>query len=231
MNVELVVVEDAEEAARRTAELLAAAARRGGQIALSGGLTPRRAYELAAELEGDWSRVDAWLGDERCVPPDDDRANVRLVREALVARAAVPPRVRPVETERPPAEAAAAYDGALEGVVLDLALNGLGPDGHTASLFPDAPSLAVRDARAVAAEAGLEPWVDRVTLTVPMLSAAEQVVFLAVGADKAEAARRAFADPPSPSTPASLVRSTRGRTVAILDRAAARLIVSGSAGA
>ena len=115
--------------------------------------------------------------------------------------------------------------------MLDLALNGLGPDGHTASLFTDAPSLAVRDARAVAAEAGLEPWVDQVTLTVPMLSAAEQVVFLAVGADKAEAARRAFADPPSPSTPASLVRSTRGRTVAILDRAAARLIVSGSAGA
>jgi 6-phosphogluconolactonase len=221
VNVEFVVVEDAEEAASRTAGILAAVARRGGHIALAGGSTPRRAYELAAALEPDWSRVDAWLGDERCVPADDERANVRLVREALVARAALPPRVHPVETDRLQAEAAAAYDRALKGVVLELALNGLGADGHTASLFPDAPSLAERDARAVAAEAGLAPWVDRVTMTVPMLSEAEQVVFLVVGADKAEAARRAFAEPPSSSTPASLVRSTRGRTVAILDVAAA----------
>ena len=92
MGVELVIAEDGEDAARRTAELLAAAAARNGHIALSGGSTPRRAYELAAELERNWSGVDAWLGDERCVPADDDRANVRLVRESLAARALRPPR-------------------------------------------------------------------------------------------------------------------------------------------
>lgn len=221
MNVELVVARDPEDAARRAAEHLAAAARRGGHVAFSGGSTPRRAYELAAELEPDWSRVDAWLGDERCVPAGDERANVRLVRETLVAGAEAPPRVHPVETELAPTEAAAAYDRALEGVVLELALQGLGPDGHTASLFPGAASLAEQEAHAVAAEAGLEPWVDRVTMTVPMLCSAREVVFLVVGADKAGAARRAFAEPPSPETPASLVRSAAGRTVAILDQEAA----------
>ena len=108
--------------------------------------------------------------------------------------------------------------------MLDLALNGLGPDGHTASLFPDAPSLAVRDARAVAAEAGLEPWVDRVTMTVPMLSAAEQVVFLVVGADKADAAARVRR--PAVAVDACLARAfPRRADVAILDRAAAPLLV------
>jgi 6-phosphogluconolactonase len=220
-DVEVVVAADAHEAAERTAELLAAAARRGGHVALSGGSTPRRAYELAASLEPDWSSVDIWLADERCVPPDDDRANVRLIRETLLAAAQRPPVVHPVATDLEPDEAAEAYDDDLIGVGLELVLLGLGPDGHTASLFPAAPSLAELEALAVAAEAGLEPWVERVTLTIPALSAARQVVFLAVGPDKADAARRAFAEPPSPDTPASLVRSSAGSTVAIFDRAAA----------
>ena len=80
MAIELVVAPDPEDAARRAAELLVELARAGGHVALSGGSTPRRAYELAAELEPDWSRVDVWLGDERCVPADDPLANVRLVR-------------------------------------------------------------------------------------------------------------------------------------------------------
>jgi len=221
VGVELVIAEDGEDAARRTAEILTAAARRGGHIALSGGSTPRRAYELAAELERDWSGVDAWLGDERCVPADDDRANVRLVRESLAARALLPPALHPVDTTLPPVRAAAAYDADLEGVVLELTLMGIGPDGHTASLYPHEPSLDETAARVVAAPARLEPWVDRVTMTVPMLCSAREVVFLVVGADKAEAARRAFAEPPSQATPASLVRSTSGRTIVILDRAAA----------
>jgi 6-phosphogluconolactonase len=220
-DVEVVVAADAHEAAERTAELLAAAARRGGHVALSGGSTPRRAYELAASLEPDWSSVDIWLADERCVPPDDDRANVRLVRETLVATAQRPPVLHPVATDLEPAEAAEAYDDDLIGIALELVLLGLGADGHTASLFPAAPSLDELEPLAVAAEAGLEPWVERVTLTIPALSAACQVVFLAVGSDKADAARRAFSEPPSPATPASLVRSAAGSTVAILDRAAA----------
>jgi 6-phosphogluconolactonase len=220
-DVEVVVAADAHEAAERTAELLAAAARRGGHVALSGGSTPRRAYELAASLEPDWSSVDIWLADERCVPPDDDRANVRLVRETLVATAQRPPVLHPVATDLEPAEAAEAYDDDLIGIGLELVLLGLGADGHTASLFPAAPSLDELEPLAVAAEAGLEPWVERVTLTIPALSSACQVVFLAVGPDKADAARRAFSEPPSPATPASLVRSAAGSTVAILDRAAA----------
>lgn len=221
MAVELVIARDAEDAARRAAELLAEAARRGGHVALSGGSTPRRAYELAGELVRDWSGVDVWLGDERCVPANDPRSNLGLVRQSLVARALTPPRLHPVDTSLPPARAAAAYDAELDGVELALALQGLGPDGHTASLYPHAASLDVSDARAVAAPAELEPWVDRVTMTVPMLCSAQEVVFLVVGADKAEAARPAFTEPPSQATPASLVRSRSGTTVAILDPAAA----------
>jgi 6-phosphogluconolactonase len=222
MAIELVVAPDPEDAARRAAELLVELARAGGHVALSGGSTPRRAYELAAELEPDWSRVDVWLGDERCVPADDPLANVRLVEDGLVRHVREPPAVHPVDTALSPPEAAAAYDAALAGVELGLALQGIGPDGHTASLYPNAPALDVTDARAVAAPAQLAPFVDRVTMTVPMLCSARVVVFLVVGEDKAGAARLAFAEPPSPATPASLVRSRAGRTVAILDPAAAR---------
>lgn len=224
MSVELVIARDDEEAARTAAELLAAAARRGDHVALSGGSTPRRAYELAAEIEPDWSSAHAWLGDERCVPVEDERSNLRLVRETLVARVRRPPQLHPVDTRLSAPRAAAAYDAELAGVSLGLALQGLGPDGHTASLFPDEPSLEERDARAIAAAARLEPWVDRVTMTIPMLCAAPEVVFLVTGAGKAEAARRAFEDAPSRATPASLVRSDAGRTVVILDDAAAAYV-------
>jgi 6-phosphogluconolactonase len=224
MPVELVIARDGEHAARLAADALTAAAQRGDHVALSGGSTPRRAYELASELEADWGSAHVWLGDERCVPPTDERSNVRLIRETLVAGATRPPNLHPVDTSLEPAGAAAAYAAELESVELGLALQGLGPDGHTASLFPDAPSLDEVDARVVAAEAGLEPWVERITMTIPMLAAAREIVFLVVGAAKADAARRAFAEPPSPATPASLVRSTVGSTLAILDREAAALL-------
>jgi 6-phosphogluconolactonase len=139
----------------------------------------------------------------------------------LLERLLVAPTVRAIETTLPAAAAAAAYDAALRDVLLDVVLLGLGSDGHTASLFPDAPSLDVADRLAVPAAPALEPFVDRVTLTIPALTAASHVVFLAVGADKAEAARRAFGEPPSRTTPASLVRSREGRTTVILDAAAA----------
>ena len=219
--MEVVVNETAEEAGLAAARHLASVAGRGGHIGLAGGSTPRRAYELAASLEPDWSRVSAWFGDERCVPLDDERSNHRLVHESLVDHLTRPPVLHAVPTELPPEDAAASYAEALEGIVLDVALLGLGPDGHTASLFPDAPSLDEAEARAIAVPAGLAPWVDRVTMTIPMLSDAREVVFLAVGEDKADAARRAFGEAPSPATPASLVRSTRGRTIAILVRRAA----------
>lgn len=222
-DIEIVVADDAEGAARIVAERLAEAARAGGQVVLTGGSTPRRAYELAAALEHDWSRVELWWGDERCVPPDDERSNFRMARVALIDRVSKPPaKAHRMLGELGGDEGARQYEeelGALER--FDLMLLGLGPDGHLASLYPGQTTLDVTDRRAIGAEAKLEPFVDRVTLTVPMLRAADEVLFLVAGADKAEAARRAFAAEPSRATPGSLVRSDRGRTVAVLDAAAA----------
>jgi 6-phosphogluconolactonase len=226
VDVELAIRDTPADVARAVAEVLVEAARAGGRIVLAGGSTPREAYALAAAAERDWGGVEIWLGDERVVPPADPRSNARLVREALLARLQVPPTLHLVPTELGAEDAAAAYDRALRGAPLDLALLGLGPDAHTASLFPGAPALAERVRLAVAASPGLEPWVERVTMTIPALASAEHVVFLAVGPDKAEAARRAFADPPSPDAPASLVRSAGGRTSVVLDRVAAALLSS-----
>jgi 6-phosphogluconolactonase len=221
VEVELRIAADADEAAGIVARELAGAATRGGHVALSGGSSPRPAYERAAALATDWGGVDLWFADERCVPPGDPRSNYRLVRETLLAGVSRSPVVHRVHAERPPDEAAAAYDEQIRGVTLDLALLGIGPDGHTASLFPDSPALAETERAAVAVEAGLEPFVPRVTLTIPMLSAAALVLFFVTGEAKAAAAARAFGGEPDPAAPASLVRSTAGRTVAVLDGAAA----------
>ena len=208
---------------RAASELLAEAARRGGHVALSGGSTAGRAYSLAAALEPDWSRADVWFGDDRAVPPDDERSNFRLARKTLLDRLAhAPAAVHRVHGELGADQAAARYDAALAGVRLSLALNGIGADGHTASLFPHAPALAERKRRAVAAEPGLEPWVRRVTMTPGVFEAAELLVYLVAGPEKADAVRRAFAADPSPATPASLVRGRR--TVALLDEAAAQAL-------
>ena len=224
MNVELVVTRDAEAAAREAAALLVEVAEAGGSVVLAGGSTPRRAYELAAAAHSDWGGVDVWFGDDRCVPANDPRSNQLLVREALLQWLVVEPTVHAIATERTSIEAAEAYDSALEDEPLDLVLLGLGSDGHTASLFPGAATLDVRDRLAVAAAPGLEPFVERVTLTIPALEAGAYVVFLAVGEEKADAARRAFADEPSSRTPASLIRSRHGTTTVILDEAAASLL-------
>jgi 6-phosphogluconolactonase len=160
-----------------------------------------------------------WYGDDRAVPPDHPDSNHRLVGETLLSRVEVGPEVHRIEGELGAEEAARRYDAELVGVVLALALNGIGPDGHTASLFPDAPGLDERERRAVAAEAGLEPFVPRVTMTPPVFERARLLVYLVSGAGKAEAVRRAFAEPPSPATPASLIRGVE--TVAYLDPAAA----------
>jgi 6-phosphogluconolactonase len=207
-----VEADPAEEAAR----LLAESARRGGPIALSGGSTPRPAYERAARLEPDWNRVNVFFADERCVAPEDERSNYRLVRETLGATGA---RIHRIRGELDPEEAAARYDAELRGISLDLALMGIGEDGHTASLFPGAPALEETERRAVAAEAGLEPFVPRVTLTLPVLNEAQLVVFLVTGAAKAGAVARAFRGEPGPETPASLIRGAS--TLALLDAGAA----------
>ena len=224
VEVELIVVPDAGAAAAAAAALLVEAADADGSLVLAGGSTPRHAYELAAAAHSDWGGAEIWYGDDRCVPADDPRSNQLLVRESLLERLVVEPLVHAVPIALPPEEAAAAYDAALRDQQFDLVLLGLGSDGHTASLFPAAPTLDVSDRLAVAAEPGLEPFVERVTMTIPALSGGAHVVFLAVGEGKALAVRRAFAEPPSRMTPASLVRSRSGTTTVIVDAAAASLL-------
>jgi 6-phosphogluconolactonase len=224
-DLELRVSGSAAEAQREAAELLAQQATRGGHVALSGGSAPGPAHEAAARIEPDWSRVELWFADERCVPPDDERSNYRLVRETLLDRLDRKPAVEHrARGELRPDEAAEAYDDELRGVVLDLAFLGMGPDGHTASLFPNDPAL---DELARSAAAVHRPDIDRVTLTLPVLRGAGVVLFLATGADKADAVSRAFGEPPSPTTPASLVRSSAGITYAFLDREAGANLEAG----
>ncbi len=225
MSLTLHIVETPEEAFEAAAGELVAAARAGATLALSGGSGPPAAFKLAARAEPDWSGARIYFGDERAVRPDDERSNYRLAKEFLLERLEHTPReVHRIEGELGAEEAARRYDAMLEDVTIDLAFQGLGPDGHTASLFPNAASLQVRDRRAVEAAPQLEPFVDRVTMTVPMLCSSRRVVYLVVGESKAEAARRAFADEPSPEAPASLVRSESGETLAILDTQASALL-------
>jgi 6-phosphogluconolactonase len=222
-SVEITVVANAEEAAWLVAERLAGQARAGGGVVLTGGSTPRRAYEIAAELEPDWSRVELWWGDERCVSPDDERSNYGMAKVALLDRLAVEPAaVHRIRGELGRDAGADEYARELTGVsTFDLVLLGLGPDGHIASLFPDFPTLDVSDRNALGSEAGHEPFVDRISMTLPRLCATRELLFLVAGDDKADAVSRAFAGEPSHETPGSLARAADGTTSAVLDRAAA----------
>jgi 6-phosphogluconolactonase len=221
VSVRLEVLAGSEEAAGFVAERLVEVARAGGHLVLTGGGTPGRAFELAAELEPDWSGAEVWWGDERCVPPEDEQSNFRMAKEKLLDRLARGPVVHRIRGEDDPAAVAADYEQELRGVTFDLVLNGIGPDGHTASLFPNAPTLEIRDRLVVPAEPGHEPFIERITLTIPALENCRSMVFMTLGEEKADAARRAFGEPPGPATPASLVRSKLGETIAVLDREAA----------
>jgi 6-phosphogluconolactonase len=224
-DVELVVLDDAAAVAEEVARRMAAAVVDGRSIVLTGGRTPEQAYERAAALAPDWSRVEVWWGDERCVPPDDENSNYGMAKRALLDRLDSPPQaVHRIEGELGKDAAADAYEQELGSTALGLVLLGIGPDGHIASLFPGKPALDVADRRVVGSEPGLEPWVDRVTLTLPSLQAAEEILFVVTGDGKADAVRRAFASEPGRETPASLVRADSGQTTAILDRAAAAAI-------
>ncbi len=195
----------AEHPAQVVAERLVDAAGKGGHVALTGGSTPRLAYELAAGIETDWTRVELWWSDDRCVPESDERSNYGMAKAALLDRVRTGT-VHRMHGELGRDEGARLYDG---------------PDGHVASLFPNEPTLDETKRKAIGAEAKLEPFVDRITLTLPMLCSADEVLFLVTGADKADAAYAAFVDEPSRTTPGSLVRAVDGRTTAVLDAAAA----------
>lgn len=203
----LVRVRDAAAVARAGADAVVQAAQRalhehgGFRLVLAGGNTPRACYELlSGELraEVEWRRVSVFFGDERCVPPDAAESNYRMARETLLdpldLRGAA---VRRIAGELPPETAAADYDAELrrywaEGEpMFDLVLLGMGPEGHTASLFPGSPALEERSRLAVAVEVPATP-ASRVTLTPPAFRASRQILFLVSGAEKADAIARVF---------------------------------------
>jgi 6-phosphogluconolactonase len=214
--------------------MLVGAAAGGGDIVLAGGSTPRAAYQAFVEairsVDVDISKATLWFGDERCVPPEDDRSNYKMVKESLLDPLADRglPDVHRMVGELGPHEAADAYERELRDAgppEFDLILLGIGPDGHTESLFPDQPSLAERSRLVVGVdEAGLEPFVPRVTFTLPGLAAGEQLVFLAAGDSKAGAVAAAFGEgaKPDPHVPSSLVPGLGKPVIVLLDTAAAR---------
>ncbi len=198
------VFADAEAVARHAADQVAwriAESRRDGRqvhIALAGGRTPQRAYELLADIEGSWKHVHLWLGDERCVPDDHPESNARMVRESLYANArAEPPVLHAVPTPEQPEDAAWLYGLQIGDEVpderFDIVLLGMGPDGHTASLFPGFPQLGVAIAPCVCVRDAPKPPPERVTLTLPVLRRATFTMLLATGAEKAAALARARA--------------------------------------
>jgi len=200
----VVVLDDAEAVARHAADAVARAiadaraARRDLHIALAGGSTPQRAYELLADVEGSWAHVHLWLGDERCVPEDHEEANVRMVRESLLA---VPrdgePVLHLVPSPEVPEDAAWLYSlEVLEHMpvaVFDIVLLGMGPDGHTCSLFPDHPGLRVREAPVAPIRDSPKPPPERVTLTLPVVQRARFTLLLVSGEGKRDALTAALA--------------------------------------
>ena len=214
-------------AAERLAEAIAAGRGQGRTVHLSlaGGTTPRATYERMATLVDDWEGVELWLGDERLVPPDDPESNYRLLAETLLEPTGAV--AHPVPTGGSAEEAASAYAREVrrrvpagpDGVpALDLALLGLGEDGHTASLFPHAPALDVRGEVCVAVHDAPKPPPDRVSLTLDVLRAARRSLILAVGEAKASAVAGVLSGPDA-GVPASLLAD--GLEL-ILDRAATR---------
>lgn len=236
MSVHIEVV---EHPARACAAMLVGAAAGGGHIALSGGSTPKAAYESFVEAVRavgiDVSHSTMWFGDERCVPPEDDRSNYKLARAALLLPLGdVRPTVHRMQGELGPAAGAEAYERELEQAGpphFDLLLLGLGPDGHLASLFPDQESLSERSRWAIGVErAGHEPFVSRISMTLRALTWARRVVFLVSGQSKANAVAAAFAPDatPNPHVPASLLPPMVDELTVLLDGAAASGLPSGA---
>lgn len=231
-EIETVVLDDAETLARHVAAwLVATAAATSGRftISLSGGSTPRRLYELLVGASFPWARTHWFWGDERFVPHDDARSNYRMTREALLSHAPIPPaNIHPVPTEGlDPDAGAASYEGVLKSFYgsdrldpdqpfFDVTLLGLGPDGHTASLFPGTSVLEERHKWAAAVLDGkLEP---RITLTYPLLESSRTAAFLVAGAEKREMLQRLIEG--DNTLPAARLRPT-GKTIVFADVTAA----------
>ena len=222
---ELIVVPTPSELARPAAEWLAleiasAIAERGGcALCLAGGRTPEPVYRALAGAAGiAWTRVDVFFGDERAVPPDHPDSNYLMVRRVLLSRVPLPAgRIHRMEAERFDRDSAALqYEGSLPPR-LDILVLGMGPDGHTASLFPGSAALDERR-RLVVPVVGAKPPAERLTITPPVIEAARRVAVLATGEDKAAMVARALEGALAPKeVPVQLAR--RGSW--FLDQAAA----------
>jgi 6-phosphogluconolactonase len=208
------------------------------RVALAGGSTPRPLYQLLASSPYreriDWSRMQVYWGDERNVGPESDESNYKMAREALLDHASLrPEQIHRIRGELAASEAAMDYQQVLartfglapdqpsEWPRFDCILLGMGPDGHTASLFPNTMALEVRD-RTVVANPVPKLDAERITLTVPVLNAAASVLFLVAGADKADALAAVLEGPPQPMLyPSQLVAPTNGTLRWLVDQAAA----------
>jgi 6-phosphogluconolactonase len=187
----------------------------------------------------DVSGCTMWFGDERCVPPEDERSNYSMADEAMFARLGDSrlPTIHRMKGELGPAEGASDYERLLREAGsprFDLVLLGIGPDGHCASLFPDQASLDERSRAVVGVpEAGLEPFVPRVSMTFPRLANARQIVFLATGSSKADAVAAAFGPDarPDPHVPSSLLVPLAKEIKVLLDQPAAARLGSGAGAA
>lgn len=214
-------------------------------VALAGGSTPLGLYRVLAETpyreRVQWNSVQVFWGDERCVPPDHPASNSRMAREALLDRVPIPAdHIHRIRGEAQPDVAAREYESTLRELLdtpagpprpgggLDLILLGLGPDGHTASLFPGSAALLERE-RWVEAARGPTPPHGRVTLTPVVIRATREVVFLVIGSEKAGALQRAIVGPATPAeAPARAVLPVHGTVRWLVDsRAAAGLPGSG----
>ena len=234
---EVHVYPDAEAMSRGAAEWLVdtivrAASAGWFSLALSGGNTPRRLYEILAGDLGKrvpWQKVMFFWSDERYVPQGDEHSNYRMAQECLLKHLDVPVgNVHPLPTHRKnPEDAAAEYEAFLKSQTkrkwprFDVVLLGMGSDGHTASLFPGSPALDEAKRWVVATEAPVEPR-RRLTLTLPVINTATHVCLLAAGEEKAKALSSALvARPDKAACPTSAVRPTGGRFICWVDEAAA----------
>lgn len=206
-------------------------------IALSGGNTPKKLYSLLGSepyrSQIDWKLVDIFWGDERCVPPDSPDSNYRMAHEVLLSQIQIPaPQVHRMPAEQAGREAASlAYTQEMQSVFstdgipsFDLIQLGMGPEGHTASLFPHQPSLHETE-RLVVPVSVPKPPPDRLTFTPPILNAARNVLFLVTGADKVDALHAVLEGEYNPDEyPAQIVRPANGEVVWMVDTAVAKNI-------
>lgn len=243
---DVVVLPDADALALAAAERFIVAAERAisesGRfvVALSGGSTPRRTHErLAREpivSRVNWSLVHIVWGDERCVAPGDGDSNYRMARETLLEHVPVPAaNIHRIHGEDEPAAAAASYEAVLRALLrtptgppatdpgrrIDLALLGLGDNGHTASIFPNSVAGEERERWVMSEVVDASPRC-RITLTAPVLNAAAEILFLVAGGAKAKVLARAIDGPKRPrDLPAQSIAPSRGRLCWLVDAAAA----------